>query len=155
MSYCHVWGAVYFSFSPLGKRTSHFSGLCWPGENAVKLEVCRFTKLLLYSLNQENLGVCVNTQHTWFFTSNSGPLPESLTLLILTVPLLALFWTELSEVVPWIFSSHSSSFGITTWKGPMTSGTSEALTLHYFSISSFSSCILLLLVLLPPTANHL
>lgn len=49
-----------------------------------------------------------------------------------------LFWTEISNVDSGICWNHSFSMVVTTLSGPMGTGTPETLTLHSFSISSFS-----------------
>ncbi len=74
--------------------------------------------------------------------SRLGPLPErgSLRVLcsILAVPRTALFWTEISDVVPGICSSHSPSLGVTALRALITTGTTVAFTPHIFFSSSCS-----------------
>lgn len=69
----------------------------------------------------------------------------------LTVPRVALFWTEISDVVPGTCGSHSPRLWVTVPSAPITTGTTLAFTLHILCSSSFSPwCFLKLLVFLLP-----
>ncbi len=74
---------------------------------------------------------------------DSGPLPETWEFkgsvhCISAVPRIALFWTETSDVVPWICWSCSPSLWLTASSAPVTTGTTVASTPHIFSSSCFS-----------------
>uniref|UniRef100_A0A669AZ21 mitogen-activated protein kinase kinase kinase n=1 Tax=Oreochromis niloticus TaxID=8128 RepID=A0A669AZ21_ORENI len=81
---------------------------------------------------------------------------------ILAVPRTALFWTEISDVVPGICWSHSPSLGVTAPSAPITTGTTVTFTLHILSSSSLSpwyfssfSCSFFLMLLSFGTATSI
>ena len=66
--------------------------------------------------------------------------PGGMTVLrsILAVPRTALFWTEISDVVPKIYWSHSPSLGVkVSQDAQITTDTTVALTFHIFSLGIF------------------